>query len=541
MLNLQIKHKMILSLLVPLSLLTISSILAISIMGHIRDGVTSIYNDRVVPLQDLKTIADDYAVFVIDAVNKANAGGFSAEKAEQELQKAKLDISQLWKKYQATELTQTEKNISREAQTLFGPADREIDRLIAKLKTLNGNISGQLNNDIMPLYGIIDPISSKVTELIDLQLEVAKEEKEKVDTLYGSSLFIFITITLVAILGSAVLGLWVTKSVMSPITDILNNLQKMRGKSDLTVKFIVFKQDELGHISTNLNDLASHLRSIMSNIAQASRTVSSEAEELADFTRQTSERMLQQQAETEQTATAMNEMTATVNEVSQSSASAADCARQADINAANGNNIVQQSMQSMSLLAGQIQQTADVITALSKDSENIGKVLDVIKSIAEQTNLLALNAAIEAARAGEQGRGFAVVADEVRTLAQRTQDSTREIEKMIAALQEGVQQAVTSMEKGTHQVADANERAKDAGQALQSIVSSVDEISELNTHIATASEEQSFVAESINRSIVSISDITKESTTAASELNNSVHKLSSMATKMQAEVGAFIL
>ncbi len=237
----------------------------------------------------------------------------------------------------------------------------------------------------------------------------------------------------------------------------------------------------------------------------------------------------------------MNEMTATVSEVAQSTTAAADSAHSADASAANGDSIVQESIASMVALSAQIQGTAQVITHLANESQNIGRVLDVIKGIAEQTNLLALNAAIEAARAGEQGRGFAVVADEVRTLASRTHSSTQEIESMIATLQTGVQEAVTAMEQGITQVEQANSKANMAGEALKEIVVSVDSIAQLNTHIATAAEEQSSVAEDINRSIMAISDITQQSVQAANELTESVGNLSHLAENMRAEVARFRL
>ncbi|PIW61641.1 methyl-accepting chemotaxis protein, partial [Shewanella sp. CG12_big_fil_rev_8_21_14_0_65_47_15] len=356
-----------------------------------------------------------------------------------------------------------------------------------------------------------------------------------------SSISIFMILAGLAMLISIGIGLWVNRSVMNPISDIVTKLNTIHQDSDLTVKFKMFNDDELGQISTSLTQVIEHLRGILNSIAEAANTVNDSANDLSGFTQATNKRMQQQQAETEQTATAMNEMTATVAEVAQSAAAAADSAKDADTYAANGNHIVMQSINSMSQLSDQIQKTAQVIGVLSNESQNIGRVLDVIKSIAEQTNLLALNAAIEAARAGEQGRGFAVVADEVRTLAQRTQKSTQEIEAMIATLQLGVKEAVSAMEVGINQVDDANDKANQAGQALKEIVTSVDNITELNTHIATAAEEQSSVAESINRSIIAISDIAEHSTTSAVELSESVINLTKLASSMRNQVSAFRL
>lgn len=539
--GLQIKQKMFIGILVPLVMLMTIGFLAINMMGKIESGVERIYGDRVVPLDDLKVIADKYAVDVIDAVNKANAGGFTASQAAEALDSAKSTITQHWQKYLATELTSEESRLVKQAEVLFLPANQQIDTLVSRLRGLNGDVSNQLSANILPLYQVIDPISNQISELIALQIRVAGEEKDRVNAIYQSSITIFVALACAAMIISIVIGLWVNRSVMNPIHDILSKLKLIHQDSDLTVKFTTFNHDELGQISTSLTQVIEHLRGILHSIAEAANTVNSSANELSSFTQATNKRMQQQQAETEQTATAMNEMTATVAEVAQSASAAADSAKDADTYAANGNNIVMQSISSMSQLSDQIQKTAQVIGFLSNESQNIGRVLDVIKSIAEQTNLLALNAAIEAARAGEQGRGFAVVADEVRTLAQRTQKSTQEIEAMIATLQQGVKEAVNAMEIGINQVDDANDKANQAGQALKEIVSSVDSITELNTHIATAAEEQSSVAESINRSIIAISDIAEHSTASAAELSESVVNLTKLANSMRNQVSAFKL
>ncbi|WP_076410314.1 methyl-accepting chemotaxis protein [Shewanella sp. UCD-KL12] len=541
MINLQIRQKMTLGLLVPLVLLVSISFLAVNMMGKIEAGVTSIYNDRVVPLEDLKVIGDDYAVSVIDAVNKANAGMFSAAQASRAMSDSSRNIREKWDGYMSTTLTNEESRLAAEANQLFSPANQRISQLVSKLNSMQGAATGQLNDEIAPLYDVIDPISGKIAELVSLQLRVAGEEKGKVDEIYSSSMTIFIVLTLIAIVASALIGLWVTKAVMGPIDNIVTTLNTVRVDSDLTVKFKTFKDDELGQISTNLTLVIEHLRGILNSISIAANTVGDSTVKLSEFTQQTNDRMQQQQSETEQTATAMNEMTATVAEVAMSATNAADSARDAESNATKGNGIVQESVSSMFLLSKQIEQTSEVITHLASESQNIGSVLDVIKGIAEQTNLLALNAAIEAARAGEQGRGFAVVADEVRTLAQRTQESTQEIESMIDGLQKGVQEAVGSMKVGTEQVFDANEKASMAGEALNEIVLSVDNISNMNTQIATAAEEQSSVAEDINRSIIAISDIAQTSTMAAEELTGSVAELTELSESMREQVSQFKL
>ncbi|QLE86482.1 methyl-accepting chemotaxis protein [Shewanella sp. Scap07] len=539
--NLQLKHKMAFGILLPLTLLVLICALALNMMNQIEQGVNTIYDDRVVPLEDLKIIADDYAVSVIDAINKANAGGFTAQEASSALQEAKQNITSVWGKYMQTTLTQEEARLADQAKALFIPANNSIDQMLSKLANLNGNISGQLSQDIMPLYQVIDPISGKISDLITLQLDIAEQEKNKVSRIYETSIILFISLTLLAAAAGIIIGLWVNRSVMRPVAAIQTHLSNIKQHSDLTTALQPINNDELGHITEDINGVIEHLRQILSDILDAANTVTTSAHELSSFTQASNERMHMQQSETEQTATAMNQMAATVAEVAQSTTAAADSAKDADEHASHGNTIVQRSMTTMVELSDQIQSTAQVITELAAESQNIGSVLDVIKGIAEQTNLLALNAAIEAARAGEQGRGFAVVADEVRTLAQRTQEATQEIETMIEALQKGVNQAVEAMEVGIGQVDNANQQTNTAGQALQDIVTSVDNITAMNTHIATAAEEQSSVAESINRSIITISDIATESSRSAEEISHSVSSLTELAERMRSQISSFKL
>ncbi len=217
--------------------------------------------------------------------------------------------------------------------------------------------------------------------------------------------------------------------------------------------------------------------------------------------------ILEQKDEVDKVATAMTEMSATVHEVARNATEAAEAAQRADEETTKGKMVVSQAIEAIDLLANEVNDAAQVIHRLEQDSDEIGAVLDVIRGIAEQTNLLALNAAIEAARAGEQGRGFAVVADEVRTLAQRTQQSTQEIQNMIERLQSGAQDAVKAMEQGRSRAQVGVEQAAEAGTSLETIAQAVGTISDMNTQIATAAEEQSVVAEEINLNIVSISDM----------------------------------
>ena len=248
---------------------------------------------------------------------------------------------------------------------------------------------------------------------------------------------------------------------------------------------------------------------------------------------QTSQGISQQHNEINQVATAMSEMMTTVQEIAQSAASAAESTHEADSEADKGKVVVTEAMGAMSVLSNQIQDSSNTVAALAADSQAIGSVLDVIRGIAEQTNLLALNAAIEAARAGEQGRGFAVVADEVRTLASRTQDSTREIQEMIERLQQGATNAVDTMEKGREQSIKSEELVENAVESLAIIAGAVGMINTMNTQIASAAEEQGTVAEEINKNIMSISEVAKQAEESVRAMSVSGEELGQMSHSLQ--------
>lgn len=288
-------------------------------------------------------------------------------------------------------------------------------------------------------------------------------------------------------------------------------------EGDLTVEVQATGKDEvsqlLGAMQTMIGKLHAHLGQITSSTAE----LDTAAEQMSAITAKTNQDILQQQSETDQVASAINEMSATVQEVARNTDEAAQASKNAEQRSREGQQIVADSIQSFERLASEVQNASAVIKKLDGDAEAIGSVLDVIKGIAEQTNLLALNAAIEAARAGEQGRGFAVVADEVRTLASRTQESTLEIQQMIERLQEGAKSAVKVMDAGSTQAQNSVKQAAGAATALEAIIDAVARISDMNTHIATASEEQNAVTEDINRSIVNISQVGTRTADGAEE------------------------
>jgi methyl-accepting chemotaxis protein len=311
------------------------------------------------------------------------------------------------------------------------------------------------------------------------------------------------------------------------------------GKADLTRRLEAMTNTELGELAHWFNAFMARLQSIVTEVTGSAREVAAGTTHMQHISQQTLDGVLKQQMETDQVATAMTEMNATVHEVAKSAANAADAARSADEAANTGQQVVEDTIAVIDKLADDVEQAAGAIHALEVESNNIGTVLGVIRGIAEQTNLLALNAAIEAARAGEQGRGFAVVADEVRTLANRSGQATVEIHEMIGRLQQGAVNAVQVMNVSRDRAVEAVKQAEVAGGSLQTITAAVEHIDMMNSQIASAAEEQSAVAEEINRNIVNISDVAAATSQGAEQSAGTSSELARQAEQLDALVEQF--
>jgi len=305
------------------------------------------------------------------------------------------------------------------------------------------------------------------------------------------------------------------------------------GEGDLTQRLKVTGSDEIAQLSTAFNQFAAKIQEVVSQVAGFTEQLASAATQMAAITETTSAGAKTQHEETDQVASAVTQMGSTVQEVARNASEAANAANHADAETANGRKVVAKTVNSINDLASEIDRVSQVVHRLGTDSDNIGTVLDVIKSIAEQTNLLALNAAIEAARAGEQGRGFAVVADEVRTLASRTAQSTREIQQMIESLQTGSREAVKAMDDGRVMAQATVKQAAAAGESLDVIAGAVSTITTMNIQIATAMEEQNAVVENINKNIVSISMVSDQTAEGAQQTSKASSQLSQLAVKLQ--------
>ncbi|WJG10357.1 methyl-accepting chemotaxis protein [Aliiglaciecola sp. LCG003] len=349
-----------------------------------------------------------------------------------------------------------------------------------------------------------------------------------------------IIVGIVSILIGLAVALFIARQITRPLDLTVATMNEIaEGDGDLTRRLNVEGSNEISQLSQAFNAFAERVHKIVSQVARATLQLSSAAEELSKIMDETKRNTSQQQSDTSQVVTAMNEMESTVNEVARHTTEASVAAGNADSASADGKIVVGKTMSSIESLAAEVDSAANVITQLERDSDRIGSVLDVIKGIAEQTNLLALNAAIEAARAGEQGRGFAVVADEVRSLASKTQKSTEEIQKMIEDLQGGSRSAVNAMNDSRSKASSSVSLAENAGNSIEAITHSVALIRDMNTQIATAAEEQSAVAKEVNRNILNISEISKLSVVGANQAAIASDELAKLAAELQDMVNQF--
>ncbi|MEB0107895.1 methyl-accepting chemotaxis protein [Pseudomonas sp. MH9.3] len=365
----------------------------------------------------------------------------------------------------------------------------------------------------------------QLTLLREQNARQAAESGKEAGNVYDHSVSVLIAVLLAAAILTVMLATFFTRSIVRPMTSSLRLAEDI-AEGDLTHGLEVSGSDEASRLMNALNLMRENLRNTILEISGASAQLSTAAVEMTAITENADRTLQQQNSEIEQAATAVNEMSAAVEEVARNATSTSEAAQQSSLSADLGNTRVNETLIAMQNLTGLVESSSDQVKVLAGQAQDISKVLSVIRAIAEQTNLLALNAAIEAARAGEQGRGFAVVADEVRALAHRTQTSTEEIEHMITAIQVGSRAAVDSMSKSTSQVHNTRDTAEQAGQSLRQITDSVLEINDRNLQIATASEEQAHVARDVDRSLISIRDLaiqssegTRQTLTASNELS----------------------
>jgi len=373
---------------------------------------------------------------------------------------------------------------------------------------------------------------------VRISKELTAIQMERRDSETASARTLQLSTTLIALLVGILAAWLITRQITRPLQDTLVAVERIAG-GDLSQTLQVTRRDEMGVLQQGIQRMGSTLRELIGGIRDGVTQIASAAEELSAVTEQTSAGVNSQKVETDQVATAMHEMSATVQEVARNAADASRAAADADREANDGDRVVGEAIAQIERLAAEVTRSTEAMSHLQQESNKIGSVMDVIKAVAEQTNLLALNAAIEAARAGEAGRGFAVVADEVRGLAQRTQKSTEEIEELVAGLQHGTQQVANIMHSSRELTDSSVELTRKAGGSLESITRTVSNIQSMNQQIAAAAEQQSAVAEEISRSVINVRDISEQTAAASEETAASSVELARLGSQLQQMVSHF--
>jgi methyl-accepting chemotaxis protein len=341
------------------------------------------------------------------------------------------------------------------------------------------------------------------------------------------------------LIGLVIISFIMKKLVVRPLQKITDTVRLVEHDSDLHHQIELDSNDELGNLAKALNVMLQKFQHIIDKVAQTTNRLVSESQQLSNITDQSIQGCQRQQRETEQVATAMTEMEQTAANVAQNALQAANSTQEADKQATEGSAVVNNAVNTINALASEVTEASEVIQKLEEDSEGIGRVVEVITNIAEQTNLLALNAAIEAARAGEQGRGFAVVADEVRTLATRTHEATQEIQSMIESLQQQARGAASVMNRSREKADSSVSEAAHAGSVLNEIAVAVGTITEMNNQISVAANEQSAVSAEMSKNVVSINEVSDQTAANSELISNASDVLTDLAENLQALVNQF--
>ncbi|MDO8988247.1 MAG: methyl-accepting chemotaxis protein [Sideroxyarcus sp.] len=507
-------------------------------MGSARAGLETVYKDRVVPLRDLKLIADKYAVNIVDTSHKMRNGNISLEQGRKNIEDAQSAIKHAWDGYLATVLVARETELVKELKPLMAAADVATAKLLNIVK--ENNRERLVNFTVQELYPVMDPVSDKISELVEVQLVVAREEYDGASALYERNLVISV--------GTIALGLLAGAAVA---VQIVRNLMRQLGGDPREVAAVVntmaagdfshlsSMQSPAGSLLANAYRMQTRLRDMIVGVKDQAGQVGDMAHSLASSANQIAENVHHESDSVSSMAAAIEELSVSTTHISDQGTNAKRIATNSRSNAEEGAKVVNKTVAGLLETAKEIEAASGEVSRLGEDATHISDVVKVIKEIADQTNLLALNAAIEAARAGEQGRGFAVVADEVRKLAERTASATSEINQMSGKIGEVASHALDGMDKVVKTTRQGVGDAEIAQTSIRNIQTSFGEVSAVIDEIAPALEEQNAAASELAKSTERVSQMSEENSGAAHSLLNLANELEGKAGEMRKAVEVF--
>ncbi|WP_418939678.1 methyl-accepting chemotaxis protein [Pseudomonas promysalinigenes] len=469
---------------------------------------------------------------------RAIADPRSLQKTLESFPEYRKEMSDAVANYEPLIASDQERTLFSAVKTSAQAYQQQLDQLVPLMSA--GNIAEAVNLVATGIRPLTSTMEDQIDQLTDFNDKGAAQAGQTAANIYSTGRWLVIGIIVGVVLLTMGLALLLTRSIVSPISDALSVAERI-ANSDLSKDVKVTGADEAGRLLKALAQMQENLRNTIVQISDSSTQLASASEEMTAVTEASSRGLVAQNDEVNQAATAVTEMSAAVDEVARNAESASQDSKRTQGFTQSGQERVAQTLKSIQRLSGNVEQTSEQIQGLSDRAQDISKVVEVIRGIAEQTNLLALNAAIEAARAGEQGRGFAVVADEVRALAHRTQLSTQEIEQMIATIQVDSEQAVQAMNTSRDLATQSLSIAQEASSSLDQIATAITQINERNLQIATASEEQSHVAREVDQNLLRIRDLASQSAAGASQTASASSEMSQLAINLNQLVTRFVV
>ncbi|KRP66116.1 methyl-accepting chemotaxis protein [Pseudomonas orientalis] len=539
----KIATKLLLSFLLCAVITLVVGLLGIKGVVRLAAALESTFSNNLVSVSNTAATLNGLVAHNRGLYRLLDAG--NGDVAQQDRDRVRQDIANELKRSQAAYTTYRATPLEDDERAACETFDKVWPSYLSDSeRVLNLLDKGQVDQARTELNTTNNELFRQARELIRVMVESnnrqIKEGAIAAEALRDSALTWMISGIVLAFIIAIIVGMLITRLITRPIAQAVVSAQRI-ADGDLTHAITTERTDEAGQLLVALSNMQGGLKHTLLEIANASDQLASAAEELSAVTEESTRGLTRQNDEIQQAATAVNQMTAAVDEVAGNAVSTSQASSQATTEAEEGREQVAQAVSGMNSMVVEINESTQSVQGLASQVREIGKVIDVIRAIADQTNLLALNAAIEAARAGEQGRGFAVVADEVRALAHRTQVSTVDIEKMIGDVQVGADDAVAAMNKSLTWANNTQVLAQNAGEALQRITASVAKINERNLVIASASEEQAQVAREVDRNLLNIQDLSTQTAAGAHQTNASSQDLSRLATSFSVLVGKFKL
>ncbi|PWU26139.1 methyl-accepting chemotaxis protein [Pseudomonas sp. RW407] len=522
-----------------LPLLVLAGVMALAAYnaGQLNDDFDELFSDRMRPVNRLNLISNAYAVNMVDALHKYRAGVIDVEALRGAIGEARTSIEDSWGIVQGSKMTDAERQMVAGIRARMAEVDKLVEALLGQT---DGSLRSESDGSfVRRLYAAFDPLGDALEELAQLQVREGDALNQASTARYQAMKHSFVVIAVVVLVGMLLFSLLVSRSINRPLEQLSRVIATVQRNSDLSLRAEAVGRDELAQTARAFNTMLEHFQRLIRHLGGASVQLASASEQMSAISAQVSDAANGQGEQTAMVATAVHEMSAAVQQVAENALDMARVAEDVRREAHQGTELVEANLGAIERLSQAVQESAGVIDRLHSQSDEIGSVLGVIQSIAEQTNLLALNAAIEAARAGEAGRGFAVVADEVRSLASNTQKATESIRGMIDALQNGARQAVGVMQESRERAGESVRHSRESGEALRHIANAIDRIADGNAQISTATEEQTAVAHEISQNITQLNDSIQSVVENAGQSAAASLELARLAVEQQQQLAGF--